>query len=464
MSEQSDPPPSNAPRPDAAGAPARAPHAGQPHAGEPPASPESFVRVTTRAERRRAFGILFGSMMCLGAGQSVMFAVLPSLARELGLTELQASMPFVFSAAIWVFSSGYWGAKSDRLGRKPIIILGLTAFGISFAAFAAVAQAGVNHLLPLMIAYPAMIATRGLYGLLGSGAAPSAQAYVADRTTRAERTQGVATIGAAFGLGTTIGPGIGSVLVVFGLFAPYYFTALMAFVSAAAIWMFLPERTAPVEHKPVAAMLKWHDRRVWPFLIFGLGISTAGAIPVQTVGYLFIDVLHLSPADAPQYVGIGLMASSMAALFAQLVIVQRFNMSARALIRWGVGVALVSNIVFVTGHQFGPLVFALVISGLGFGMARPGYAAAASLSVSPDEQGAIAGLSSATAGAGFIFGPIIGNTLYEWDPTAPYIFAAVLMAALYVYALLSPHLRNAGAMAPDAEALEEAPETQVPNA
>ena len=421
-------------------------------------------RVTTRAERRRAFTILFLSMMCLGAGQSVMFAVLPSLARELGLTELQASMPFVVSAGIWVFSSGYWGAKSDRWGRKPLIILGLTAFGVSFSSFAVMAQSGVNHLLPLMVAYPLMIATRALYGLFGSGAAPSAQAYVADRTTRAERTQGVATIGAAFGLGTTIGPGIGSVLVIFGLFAPYYFTALMAFASAAAIWLFLPERTAPTAHKPLKATLKWHDRRVLPFIVFGLGVSTAGAIPVQTVGYLFIDMLHLKPADAPQYVGIGLMASSMAALFAQLVIVQRFNISARALIRWGTIIALISNLIFVVGHQFGPLVVALVVSGLGYGMARPGFAAASSLSVSPDEQGAIAGLTGATSGAGFIFGPIIATTLYEWHPVAPYVFGAVLLAVLYAYALLSPHLRNAGTQAPDADVLDEAPETQVPNA
>lgn len=435
-----------------------------PHAGELPASPEAFVRVTTPAERRRAFAILFASMMCLGAGQSVMFAVLPSLARELGLSEFQASMPFVVSAMIWVFTSGYWGTKSDRLGRKPFIVLGLTAFGVSFAAFAASAQAGVNHLLPLMLAYPLMIATRTLYGIFGSGAAPAAQAYVADRTTRAERTQGVATIGAAFGLGTTIGPGIGSVLVVFGLFAPYYFTALMAFASAAAIWIFLPERTAPREHRAPKATLSWRDRRVLPFVVFGLGISTAGAIPVQTVGYLFIDVLHLSPKDAPQYVGIGLMASSMSALFAQLVVVQRFNISARALIRWGCIIAFVSNLFFVLGSQFGPLLFALAISGLGFGMARPGYSAAASLAVSPDEQGAVAGITSATSAAGFIFGPIIGTTLYEWHPTAPYLFGGALMLAMYGYAFLSPQLREAGAIAPDSEAVEEAPETQVPNA
>jgi MFS family permease len=423
----------------------------------------TFVRVTTRDERRRAFTILFVSLMCMGAGQTVMFAVLPSLARELGLTEFEASLPFVASATVWVFSSGFWGRRSDHWGRKPVILLGLVAFGTSFALFAGFTSLGVARILPVAIAYPLMIAARALYGIFGSGAAPASQAYVADRTTRAERTQGVAALGAAFGLGTTIGPGIGAVFVVFGLFAPFYFTAFVAFASAGAIWLFLPERSAPQLRLEGRFKLHWHDRRIWPFIVFGLGISTAGAIPIQTVGYLLIDALHLKLADAPQYTMIGLVASSLAALFAQLVVVQRFNLSARTLIRWGAVITFLSFSLFAIGHQFGPLVMALIISGLGFGMVRPGYAAAASLAVDPHEQGAIAGLTGATSGAGFIFGPMIATWLYHFAPPAPYIFGAVLTAILYLYALLSPHLRNAGLVAPDNDAVEEATETQVPN-
>ncbi|HEY1613895.1 MAG TPA: MFS transporter [Rhizomicrobium sp.] len=414
-------------------------------------------------QRNRAFAILFFSQMCLGAGQSVMFAILPSFARQLGLTEFEASLPFVASATIWVFSSGFWGGRSDRWGRKPVMLLGLTAFGVSFATFAAVAQIGIAHLLPVMVAYPLMIAARAIYGVFGSGTGPAAQAYVADRTTRDERTRGVATIGAAFGLGTSIGPGIGAVLVVFGLFAPFYFTAFMAFASAAAIWLLLPERHAPRLQIHQAPRLKWRDPRVWPIILFGLGVSTAGAVPIQTVGYLFIDVLHFSPAVAPQYTGIGLVASSLAALFAQLVIVQRFDISARALMRWGAVIALLSNLLFAIGHQFGPLVFALILTGLGFGMMRPGYAAAASLAVDPHEQGAVAGLVGATNGAGFIFGPMIATALYRYSPAAPYLFAAGIMVALLIAAFVSTDLRRAGEFAHDPD-MEGAAETQVPNA
>ncbi len=424
----------------------------------------THARATTPEERKRAFAILFVSLVCMGAGQSVMYAVLPSLARQLGLSEFAASLPIVVSAAIWVFTSGYWGEKSDIWGRKPVILLGLATFGVSFALFAAIANLGTAGLIPVTLAFPLLIGARAIYGVFGAGTSPAAQAYVADRTTRRERIAGVATISAAFGLGTTIGPGIGAVLVVFGLFAPFYFTAFAALASAAAIWFFLPEHSAPqlkLEQRP---QLKWHDARIWPFILYGTGIATAGAVPIQTVGYFFIDVLRYSPAVAPQYIGIGLLATSLAALFAQLAIVQRFPLSARTLMRVGGIITIVSFLMFAVSRQFGPLVFTLVLNGLGFGLVRPGYAAASSLAVDPHEQGAIAGLTGATAGAGFIFGPLIATALYRVSPFAPYLFGAAVMAACHVYALLSPHLRQAGSATADTDSIEEATDNQLPNA
>ena len=430
-------------------------------ANSPLATPHHYAQLTTPSERKRALVILFCSLMCVGAGQSILFAILPPLSRKLGLSEVQVTTIFAVSAAIWVFSSPYWGARSDHVGRKPIMLMGLIAFAVSFGLFASVMLAGLNHLLPALLVFPLMVVTRSIYGMLGSGTFVSAEAYVADRTSRAERTRWVATIAAAFGLGTTVGPGIGSALVVFGLFAPFYFVSIVAVLSAAAIWYFLPERSRPRSKHPVETRLKWHDRRLRPFLWFGFILSTAGAIPIQTVAFFFMDVLHLKESAAAQSVGIGLMVSSMAALFSQLVLVQQFNPSARTLMRWGTAIAVSSNVIFLISHSFGPLMLAMALSGLGFGMARPGYAAAASLSVSPDEQGAVAGVIGATSATGFIVGPAIG-ALYEVSPLAPYMLGAVLMAGLFAYARFSPALRYAGMISP--EVTDEVPETQVPNA
>src|SRR5262249_49363049 len=154
------------------------------------------------------------------------------------------------------------------------------------------------------------------------------------------------------------------------------------------------------------------------------------------------------------------MATSMSALFAQLVVVQRFPFSARTLTNWGLAVAFVSFVFFLLTGHFGPLVFALALSGLGFGMARPGFVSGASLSVAPNEQGAVAGIMGGVSAFGFIFGRAMG-WLYEQSPSLPYWFGAAIVLLLFAYQWLSPTLRNAGDIPPEPEAAEEAAEAPI---
>jgi MFS family permease len=422
---------------------------------------KAFARVTTPAERNRAFGILFVSLVCMGAGQSVIYTILPPIGRQLGLGPLQVTSIFAVSALIWIFSSTYWGAKSDHWGRKPVMLLGLVAFAISFAAFASSMLAGLNKWIPAAFVFPLMIVSRSIYGTLGSGTSSAAQAYVADRTSPRERLRGIAIISMAFALGTTFGPVLGSGLSVFGLLTPFYFISGLALASAGAIFFFLPERTSPRMHLERRTTLRWHEKRMLPFVLFGLILSLTASIPIQTVAFFFMDVLKQDPRSAAQFTGIGLMATAMSALFAQFVVVQRSGLSARTLTAAGLVVAALSNALFLVAHHFSIAVLALVFSGLGFGMARPGFTSGASLSVEPHEQGAVAGLLNAAGAAGFIFGPVIG-WLYGFSPFVPYMFGVAMMLGLLAAQFLSPILRNAGNIPPDADAVEEA-ETPVPN-
>jgi MFS family permease len=408
-----------------------------------------LISTTTPAERKRAFRILFVSLICLGMGQSLMFAILPPLARELGLAEYLVQSIFAASAVIWVVMSPIWGRRSDVWGRKPVILVGLLGYAASTILFATSISAGLVGLLPLAIVFPLMILTRSMYGLLGPGAMAGAQAYVADRTSRNERTAALATIAAAFGLGLTLGPGVGAAVAEIGLLAPLYLVAILALFSAFAIWRYLPERSPPRERGDMPKM-RILDRRIRPFLAYGLIMGIAAAIPIQTVAFFFMDMLEIEARQAPQYAGVALMASSMAMLFAQLVVVQRFDLSAPMLMWMGAAIALVGNAVFVFSTNYGALVFALVLTGLGFGMARPGFMAGASLAVSREEQGAVAGITGATGAAGFIFVPVISFFLYTWTPVAPYALNVLLMVVLIAMTMLSKSVRAVGDVLPPA--------------
>src|SRR5215469_9992165 len=75
--------------------------------------------ITTKAERSRAFTILFISLTCMGAGQTVLFNILPPLSRQLGLSEVETTGIFSVSAAIWVVTSAFW-VRAQRPPRRPM--------------------------------------------------------------------------------------------------------------------------------------------------------------------------------------------------------------------------------------------------------------------------------------------------------------------------------------------------------
>ena len=123
------------------------------------------VRSTTSQERMRGLSLLFICLLSLGMGQSLFFALLPPIARDLGLSEVQVSAIFTLSAVLWVVMSPFWGRRSDIWGRKPVILMGLTGFGISTGGFGILLVMGQQGVMPLMTLYLMMIFVRSIFGL-----------------------------------------------------------------------------------------------------------------------------------------------------------------------------------------------------------------------------------------------------------------------------------------------------------
>ena len=102
---------------------------------------------------RRAFLLLFTGLLSIGMGQSLMFAILPPVARNLGLSEVQVGMIFAISGLLWALSSPFWGRLSDRWGRRPVILVGLLGYAVSMAMFGFVVQISLTGWLALTPAY-----------------------------------------------------------------------------------------------------------------------------------------------------------------------------------------------------------------------------------------------------------------------------------------------------------------------
>ncbi|MCX8073911.1 MAG: MFS transporter [Candidatus Binatia bacterium] len=398
------------------------------------------------AANRRAFALLFACLLSVGMGQSMLFSILPPAAREIGITPFQVSTIFATSAFLWVFVSPWWGRKSDVTGRRKIILIGLLGYATSMAALATVIRIGTERWLPASVVYPLLIASRCIFALVGSGTGPASQAYIADRTSRSERTAGVALVSAAMGLGETIGPGVGAALASFGIVAPLYLAAALAVVSAATIWHFLPETELPREQRPERPpRMRVGDRRVLPFLGVVTALQAVRATTIITLAFFLQDTLQLDAHDTVRYSGTGFVVLAIAGLFSQLVIVQRFRPAPRTMIRVGTLLMLAAFLAFVFGSNLPVYFLALAALGLGMGLVRPGAAAAASLAVTPAEQGSVAGLLGGVSVIGNVFGPMLGTALYSLDRHGPHLMNSAVMALILVLVWTNARIRRAHA-------------------
>jgi MFS family permease len=392
---------------------------------------------------RRAFRILFVCLVCIGLGQSMLFAILPPAARALGLSPFRISTIFAASASIWVFVSPWWGRRSDVWGRRPVILIGLLGYGLSMALLATTIQLGAAGVLSALAAYPLLVASRCVFALVGSGTGPASQAYIADRTTAAERAPGLAMVSAAMGVGETLGPALGAALATFGLVAPIYFVAGLAAVSALGIWFRLPEDGPPhATREEVPRRIGYADRRVAPFLAIVAALQAVRATTVITFALFLQDTFALTAAQAAQRAGMGFVALAAAGLAAQLGLVQRLRPTARAMIMWGVPLVLVAFVLLVGATSLWTTLVALAMLGLGLGLVRPGSAAGASLAVEADEQGGVAGLLGGLSVLGNVFGPMLGTTLYALSPRAPYLLNAGIMAVVLAAILTTRRIRG----------------------
>ncbi|CAE7593740.1 apnhaP [Symbiodinium microadriaticum] len=432
------------------------------------APPSSMISLdkspTTTDQRLRGFWILFCSLMVIGMGQTLFNAILPPIGRDLGLSEVQVSAIFSLSAFIWVFMSPIWGKQSDKLGRKPIILIGLLGYGASTGLFGLVILGALNEWFALVLVFPLLMGARAIFGTFGSATMPAAQAYIADRTTRMDRSSGVARIGASFQVGTIIGPGIAAALVVFGILTPFFVVSGLAIAGVLAILFFLPEKATPeIEANRRRGMtregLKATDRRIVPFLVMSIAMSFTQAVLFHVTAFYFMDELKVSSADTAQLVGVGFMALAMAALFAQLFIIQTFKPSVQFLLRAGTMLLIAGYGLLVLGGAYGVMVAGLVLVGMGMGMFGPGMQAAGSLSVQPHEQGAVAGWIGSTNAVGHILNPVVGMPLYYLMQEGPYLFAMTLLAGCCLYAWFSPRIR---AIKADVEIDEEEVEVSHP--
>lgn len=373
------------------------------------------------------------SVLATGMGQSMTFALLAPLGREVGFRELQVGLIITGSSLVFTFTSPIWGRACDRLGRKPILLVGQFGYAGGCLLFATIFHYGLNEVLVGLPLYLLAITARILMASLISAAPSAASAYIADTTSAGERTAGMGQLGAARTLGAILGPVLSALLVALGLLAPLYIASGIALLSALFIAVTVREPVRQTTRSNSTGRLKLFDRRYFPFILVGFLTFSAFSMTSQTIGFYFQDKFALDARATAQAIGMGLMVSGVMSLFAQLFLVRRRAMTPSRLLRTGLPILVAGYAALLVAGSIPLLIASMGVLGLGLGLVAPGFTAGASLAVGPGEQGAIGGLISACPAAGFILGPLIGTSLYQFSPILPYLVAGLLMIPLLFY-------------------------------
>lgn len=368
----------------------------------------------------------------MGVGFSVLFPILTPVGRQLGLNEIQITSIISVSSLTVFLATPRWGRLSDRLGRKPIILIGLFGFSIGTFLFNVILELGLSAKLSGLNLFFALLLARICHASIMSAAMPAATAYMADITDIGSRTQGMGAAGAANNLGSIVGPALSGLAIIY-LLLPLWLVGFLAFLNGLFALRFLPPSPRGREEKQKIVKLRYSDGRILPFIITGVALFTGFAIVQQTMGFKFQDSLALSTAETSAVFGSALVLSAITALVSQVFIVQRIKTEPIALIQIAMPILILAFILMAFSETRLPLTVAFGIMGLGMGLATPGLMAGASLAVPAENQGAVAGLAASCGPLGFTLGPLIGGAIYQFSPTATYLFAASIYFLLFVF-------------------------------
>ncbi|MBI1400152.1 MFS transporter [Hyphomonas sp.] len=395
-----------------------------------------------RPDRRSAFILLFFALMAIGAGNTMLLAaVLPQLTREMAMPDWMAGAVFSLSALLWSITSPFWGKRSNIWGRRRVAAIGLGGYALSMFLLwltGTLAMAGV--MTNIVAIFICLALARSLFGLIGSAANPAAQAYVADRTSKAERQGEIAFLSSGFSVGTVIGPAFAAALAASaGILSPALFTAVLAGIMAALIWFRLPETRAPVAdavriQAESAGKDLWRAERVLPFLIYAVALSLVSGVLTQVFVFAVMDKMNVSGREAAAYTGPAFTVGAVAVLLAQLVLIPRLHLRNKTLMWVGCLPLLAGALLMIIANNYATLILSQFMIGLGQGLARPGFSSGASLAVPPQLQGNVAGLVISANGMGYIVTPLFGLFVYEYvSPQLPFVLCSLMLLGMFVY-------------------------------
>jgi DHA1 family multidrug resistance protein-like MFS transporter len=386
--------------------------------------------------------VLLACLFVVMIGLGITMPVLPFYVERLALAEGVSRQSVVIHVGLLtgVYALGQlifapvWGRLSDRMGRRPLILIGIAGYVIAQVLFGLATS--------LWLLYAARI----LGGVLSSATLPVSAAYVADMTTDEERGRGMAWLGTAVSLGFVVGPALGGTLstkdlhfsvrfwcFMFDSFSvPFFAAAFLGLLTLFAAMRWLQE--SQPSHAPRTASEEaetdWRRlaRSLGPLLVLAL-LGQFGLAIFETTFALYAQAkFNYGPVE----VGAVFVVCGLVMTVFQVGAVGFLAGRIREIYQIGAGFGLMGTslaLLVIARPKFS--VFALVgLLALGTAFVSPNLAALISKRGGSHRIGAALGAQNAANSLGQASGPLLGGALFIWRMNAPYLLTAALLVTV----------------------------------
>lgn len=378
---------------------------------------------------KRALSVIFFIMLMDIVGLTILFPVAPYIVRRYSNEALMVTLLSVSYAAAQFVAAPFLGKLSDRVGRRPVLLVCVFGSAIGYFIF------GVGGALWVLLL------SRLIDGLTG-GNLSTAAASIIDLSKPEERAKNMTLIGMAYGLGFIIGPAVGGALGQISLDLPAFAAGIVALISVALIYFWLPE-SLPKERRETRP-LRANDLN--PFASIGYMLRKPGLGMILLVYALFnfafdgtnsISSVFLVDKFAvqPGQIGLLLVMSGIATAFVQAGLVARlvpkYGEKRMALFSL-IGSATGGVLIFIAPAFW--LIFPIsLVQAAVTGFIWSSLGTLAANCVLENEQGLLSGVNAAVAGCVAALGPLWAGAMYDAVmPGAPYWLGAIILAAAWV--------------------------------
>ncbi|MCL6547629.1 MAG: MFS transporter [Alicyclobacillus sp.] len=383
----------------------------------------------------RRLSVILLMLVTVFIGFGLIIPVLPLMVSHVGAKPINLGLMLAVYSAVAFVVSPWWGRLSDRIGRKPVLIVGLVGFAISFITFGLAKN-------DLWLMYTARVIGGGFSGAVTA----TAMAYIADVTDVENRTKGMAFAGMSIGTGFIFGPFVGGLLSAYGIEVPFFAAGVLALLNA--LWGAVALKESVTAERRTAAREASGSR--WQ--------AFAGALKYM---YLVDFVAQFSIAALEgcfQYyeaakigatareIGFMFFISGVVGAAIQGGLVQRYVKHGREIptLYLGLVVSGIGLLSILLSVNFWTAALFMTLFGAGNTVLKPTLTSVITKETTVG-QGLASGLLSSMDSLARIIGPVLATYLYQFQRGLPFVFMAVVafvaVGLVYAYQRASNHER-----------------------